>query len=523
MTNYLALFDAEKAKNPGSFEKDGVGVTDDLLNDAQPIEFVGVDSERAINVSTVVGQPLKATPPVDDSPLEGPCHPWCSIEDLSEDCRDSIHARWAVQFASFIMWSESGRQYGVCERVEQPCGNTYNCICGCCRGPQIRVPGPIAGIIEIVENGERWDLSRVRRYGRNFLELTNRGDCWPCTNDYSRSPYQLDAVQSNCPPPAAEACPNLPKWAADELDRYGLTPTRETTATDVVGRIFELHPEIAYASLTKPTRPAWVERYLTENDLSVVWGRCGTCRDEFGRRCDEQGRKYTCFGTHTHIQSGDDISMACCSAGEMSTACSCRPHVVAKPCGTVEPETILIKGDISESRFRHLLEDQDQPVELMFTAPKEETQECFLKPVAHSVGPAQPSDYLRPKAPSRAFTEANVASQERYTGHAWLVRYWQGRVVPHFVREITAEFACQLIAAREGRDCLLNDDLRTLVRGNVQATFEKTTSRKDRMHGTVTGFGLVDSWLAQVNPHKLRRRARVISPSDYSRAGSRSV
>ena len=88
------------------------------------------------------------------------------------------------------------------------------------------------------------------------------------------------------------------------------------------------------------------------------------------------------------------------------------------------------------------------------------------------------------------------------------------------VRSLAAMLACEIVKAREGRACLLNRRVSTLVRGGVRMDLKGAgESRTDPASDKVTGIDLVDDWILNVNPHKLRRRARVLSPSEFERSG----
>lgn len=195
MNEWVTRWLEDQAYNPGSLEgqPEAVTPTSDLLDDWVAPEPSG---DPLILDQLEVG--LSAPIAANDLPLRGPCHPWIGIDCLPVEYQPPnvslSDAEFAVEFASFLLWSKSGRQYGLCQRVLQPCACS-TCQCGYCLGPLIRLPGPIAGILEIVENGVRWDESSYRRYGRTKLEATY-GNYWPSGQNYDRSPYQLPDTEN---------------------------------------------------------------------------------------------------------------------------------------------------------------------------------------------------------------------------------------------------------------------------------------------------------------------------------------
>ncbi len=542
MSGWIDQWHSAQASNPGFAEKRGVDSSFDPFGDIEPPAFVGVDDPRAANVDPSIGQPSAGRPTADDAPLEGPCHLWCGPDHVSEQWRDHPALPWVVRYASFLMWSESGRQYGVCERVVRPGPNAIWWPEDCTLGPMVRLPGPIAGVIEIVENGERWDLSRVRRYGRYDLEMVSRQDCWPCENDRERDPYKLDVKRGPLPARPQDAeFPKLPAWAQTQLDRYGLTAPPGIGETDVCVALMARHPELGKEIAVRETRPAWAQKWLDSQGLDVVWGTCDHCRDATGSRRDATGSRrdatgarYVCTGaaTATSTMTATMLSTGCCTPDVGSTACPCSAHIVSAQSVCAPPEmpvqTIKVSPDMSPALLNHMLSDPSRNIELIFESPEAEDA-CVAAGLTrfHKRDTPDLSALTLSARPIELKAAALTAqAAERYWGHAWLIRYLQGRVVPEHVQFLTGMLVDQLMIAQAGGDCQLPEHMTRIVRGGVTVSYnqsQKNKDAKDPASQTVFGVQAIDMWLAQVNPRKLRRRARVLRADDPRRAGSRSV
>ena len=117
----------------------------------------------------------------------------------------------ALEFGSYVMWSATGRQFGLCEMTVRPCGRWRgscpefwgwywsdngwwlpyldgegiwrNCWCGssacqCMPDCQVYLPGPVASVTEVVVQGAVLDPSAYRVDDLHWLVRTD-GECWP--------------------------------------------------------------------------------------------------------------------------------------------------------------------------------------------------------------------------------------------------------------------------------------------------------------------------------------------------------
>ena len=126
----------------------------------------------------------------------------------------------AIEFGTTVMWAATGKQFGLCPQTVRPCGRwcnqSYlglfwndglftpylpyvfngqwrNCWCGCASGSgpgccscephcQVYLPGPIASVTEVTQDGFLVDPSAYRVDDNQWLVRTD-GTCWPdCQN-----------------------------------------------------------------------------------------------------------------------------------------------------------------------------------------------------------------------------------------------------------------------------------------------------------------------------------------------------
>lgn len=125
----------------------------------------------------------------------------------------------AIRFATLVMWSATGRQFGPCEMVVYPCGRDtagdwfgnagyfwsdgvfvpyiwqgewFNAACGCglsncwlCK-PRCAVylPGPVASVASVIIDGATIAAAAWRVLDEQWLVRTD-GECWPLCQDYN--------------------------------------------------------------------------------------------------------------------------------------------------------------------------------------------------------------------------------------------------------------------------------------------------------------------------------------------------
>lgn len=144
-------------------------------------------------------------------------NPTCAAwETYTPDQQDA-----ALQVATAVLWSATGRQFGACEVTIRPCqsrseveryrvwparwggqadgggwgpylfaGVWRNCGCGtgcCCRARcEITLPGPVSAITEIRVDGDLVDEGayRVDVQAGEFRLVRMDGECWPTCQDF---------------------------------------------------------------------------------------------------------------------------------------------------------------------------------------------------------------------------------------------------------------------------------------------------------------------------------------------------
>lgn len=151
----------------------------------------------------------------------GPCSPWepvwgqCTLPTGSEAV-----SGYAIQAASEILWSLTGQRFGTCTVTLRPCrescyggswleehgwwqfgsyptpawfqGAWFNIGCGGCSGgcscteiSELRLPGPVASIDEVMIDDVVLDSSVYTVQNWNLLVRTDGGQ-WPLCNDFSQ-------------------------------------------------------------------------------------------------------------------------------------------------------------------------------------------------------------------------------------------------------------------------------------------------------------------------------------------------
>lgn len=133
------------------------------------------------------------------------CETW---DGYSQQVKDA-----ATAYATTVLWSATGRQFGLCPQTVRPCGR-YNgtrqwiwgwgwsgggwipymdaagvwrncacdCACDCQPRCQVWLPGPVDQVLEVNLNGAVVDNTAYRVDNSQWLVRTD-GDCWPeCSN-----------------------------------------------------------------------------------------------------------------------------------------------------------------------------------------------------------------------------------------------------------------------------------------------------------------------------------------------------
>lgn len=178
--------------------------------------------------------------------MNAPCNwptagcPACDGSDcLTVAQRQDIEA-WAIS----DLWEATGRIYGTCEVTVLPCnvGTCGTCwgslrSCGCRSVPEVKIPGPVDSVVEVVVDGVTLDETDYRIDDYQWLVRLD-GGTWP-TNADPLDPDSFSVTyMQGVPPPAGagvvtgilacsrSACTNgackIPKRAT-QVQRQGVT------------------------------------------------------------------------------------------------------------------------------------------------------------------------------------------------------------------------------------------------------------------------------------------------------------
>ena len=105
-------------------------------------------------------------------------------------------------------------------------------------------------------------------------------------------------------------------------------------------------------------------------------------------------------------------------------------------------------------------------------------------------------------------TAQNLAADDRYAG-AFTVHYQRGIPVPAVGQVALGDLACEFLKARAGSGkCALPERAKSVARQGINVEMFDAAVLFEQ---GLTGVETVDRWIAAVNPHKRRGRARVYS------------
>lgn len=168
----------------------------------------------------------------------GPCT-WPDVTQLccpDWDTVDPAIQTQALTYAKTILWSSTGRQFGLCELTVRPCGricqncpggyywggegtwipyiwngNWYNCWCGegpgcnnCDPACQVYLPGPVYSILSVQVGGVSLPVSGSEFFvlDQQWLVRANAsttddddGHCWPSCSNQNLPPGDPDAFE----------------------------------------------------------------------------------------------------------------------------------------------------------------------------------------------------------------------------------------------------------------------------------------------------------------------------------------
>lgn len=140
----------------------------------------------------------------------------------------------ALEFAAFVLWAATGRQFGLCEMTVRPCGRQCsncpsgwywdgygswtpyiwngswrNCWCGgdgpggCCSCDphcQVYLPGPVHSVTSVRVNGASLPVSGDSGFNyfvldQQWLVRTDTEECWPSCSDQNLGPGDPNAFE----------------------------------------------------------------------------------------------------------------------------------------------------------------------------------------------------------------------------------------------------------------------------------------------------------------------------------------
>lgn len=145
-----------------------------------------------------------------------PCEPWEPYWACDTSCLSPTVTGQAVEIATEVLWSLSGRRFGYCTQTVRPCrkdclpgygdwfrgdsyplpaligGLWYNLTCGLCGDScsctelsQVVLPGPVASITQVKVDGSPLVTGAYRVDNGTHLVRTDGGR-WPFCNDLSK-------------------------------------------------------------------------------------------------------------------------------------------------------------------------------------------------------------------------------------------------------------------------------------------------------------------------------------------------
>lgn len=312
----------------------------------------------------------KCCPPKDQVVFESGklTEPWMTPQQLFECCDTSLtweQAERAIQYASELLYMCSGRQFrGIKREIHVPnCARACDTGCDCCAHPRLYIPGPIAGICEIVIDGQVLPTSSymISHDQKSIARVDGKG--WPQYNDTTRDPRKVIVTRRLWTPEPAEVlrvcrpdwaedrdvrlAPDCPEWVEPFLRQIGYDPEVHVNPDDLsVGRCAQWaadyiasHPELLESC---DSQPQWVVEWMQENGYKLDFGTCTKCCDSAGRSTTPAGATIVCCcdgKSFLPCQGSPANPNHCCSrdnCGEpqasnhcqIGSSCGCSKHMV---------------------------------------------------------------------------------------------------------------------------------------------------------------------------------------------------
>ena len=145
--------------------------------------------------------------------LSGPCNwPVSACPDCGDDCgsltgtQRAEYEAWAIS----DLWQATGKVYGTCTVTVMPCNdwgvlcgscwNTYR-SCGCVNVSEVKLPGPVASVTEVIVDGEVIPDTDYRIDDYQWLVRLD-GLSWPSNTDYLDPDAFSVTYETGIAPPA---------------------------------------------------------------------------------------------------------------------------------------------------------------------------------------------------------------------------------------------------------------------------------------------------------------------------------
>lgn len=143
-------------------------------------------------------------------------------------------AAWAVN----DLWEATGRVFGTCEVTVMPC-NDYGTLCGSCHNAyrscgcssvsEVKLPGPVASVTEVVIDGVALDEFDYRVDDWQWLVRLD-GGTWPANTDYlDPDAFSVTYELGVAPPAGAGKVAGLLMCARSDCTNTGCRLPKNTT------------------------------------------------------------------------------------------------------------------------------------------------------------------------------------------------------------------------------------------------------------------------------------------------------
>ena len=384
-------------------------------------------------------------------PVEIPCEPWTTPDDVRECCQglDPLYDLTdAIAFATEILYRLSGRQFpGECERTVQPCMGDN---CGC-------------------DTDQFWNLTASDWWVRF------RGASLPGNNGYliatSGPPdfgiWNLGCCGGECDLP----CLDLP------------STINEVTEILIDGEVLDpsAYKIQAYRRICRVDGGTWP-------CANNFFGDCVANVNEIQQvTVDATGGQWQISVQTTSGPPIDpEVDTQVALVGATDSAATVQAALEAL--SNVGAGNVVVTGGPGDA-------GGTTPYVIEFTAVALTSAPAVVVSDVSLVGGASTVVQLQTQAGVRAALGS------------WCITYQYGKPVPNGGRYAAAKFACQIALNDCGAEgCILPQRLKELTREGIAMAFADPLEFLDEGK---TGIYEVDLWLQTVNPMRLQRRSRI--------------